>query len=104
MEKWINLYLEFLKKEYLVGKESIENTRKDILKNPSGEYGIAYIEDDYGRDLQVNINFKERVITYYIDDELVKKEDYSEEEFDHLLADLDYDTFMETFYEFDDMD
>lgn len=106
MEKYLELYLNFLKNEYYFDEfaeeydedteEKINKIKKEIIENPNKEYGLAYTTDSiFGcTEFQVNINFLKKQIMYYVNDEIVEIKNFSEEEFLSELNNLDYNDLM----------
>ncbi|WP_177162292.1 hypothetical protein [uncultured Fusobacterium sp.] len=101
MEKAINLYLEFLENEY--EEENIEEIREEILKKPLKDYSLAYSSNGMGtREFQVNINFSDRKVLYYVDDVKIKEETFTEEEFIGFLKNLEFDWLIGEFSDYED--
>lgn len=101
MEKAINLYLEFLENEY--EEKNIKEIREEILKNPLKDYSLAYSTNGMGtREFQVNINFTDKKVLYYVDDVKIKEESFIEEEFIGFLKNLEFDWLIGDFSDYED--
>ena len=114
MEKYLELYLNFLKHEYYFDEfteeydedteEKVNKIKKEIIENPNKEYGLAYTTDSIfgSTEFQVNINFLKREIIYYVNDEVKEIKKFSEEEFLSELNNLDYNDLMLYSLEFEE--
>nr|WP_317279389.1 hypothetical protein [uncultured Fusobacterium sp.] len=103
MDKEINLYLEFLASEYEYSEETIEEIKEEILNNFNEEHGLLYLTSrNDTREFQLNINFKEKTLKWYVDDELIHKILFTEKEFLDYLEDLDYQYLYSYFADYED--
>lgn len=101
MKKAINLYLEFLKNEY--EEENIEQIKEEILKNPLKDYSLAYSTNGMGtREFQININFTDKKVLYYVDDVKIKEEIFTEKEFIGFLKNLEFGWLIGEFSDYED--
>lgn len=101
--KEIELYLDFLEYEYRYDEEELIETKKEIINNFCGEHGLLYTTSGNGtKEFQLNINFGERKLRWYVDDELIHEIQFTEEEFLNYLEDLDYQYLYSYFSDYED--
>lgn len=92
MQELIKLYLEFLKNEQEYIEEDLKNIEKEIINNPNKNFGLISTTDmEEVRVLEVNINFKDKKLLYYVDNKIIEIEKYSLEEIKEVLKYVHYD-------------
>ena len=103
LDTYLELYLDFFKKEYNSTKEFLEKRRKEIIAYPEREYGLIYsLTKDEQKEISIEINFSLRRLAYFVDTDLVDDEVYTEKEFLELLKNISFNCLISKFSKYED--
>lgn len=103
MEQVLELYLEFLEREYGYDEDSLKERKEEILKSPFKDYSLAYSTNGmWTREFQVNINFSEKKAIYLVDNFKIKEENYTIDGFICFLGNLEFDRLIGEFFDYEE--
>ena len=103
LEVYLELYLNFFKKEYNSTEEFLEKRRKEIIAYPEREYGLLYsLTKDEQKEISIEINFSLRRLAYFVDTDLVDDEEYKEKDFLNLLKNMSFDSLISKFLKYNE--
>lgn len=94
LNKCIELYSEFIQYEYGDTDEELKIIRDEILEEPDKNCGLLYTtydsDDEEEVELQIEISFGLRKVSYFSNYDLVYEEEYTKKEFIEFLENLDF--------------